>query len=79
MAEQDGLNSWAVVKRVIHLGWEIQVELMLADGEMVVAYLNREEYKQLQLQPEQTVHLKPRKATLLTDFDRQSQALDYSI
>jgi sulfate transport system ATP-binding protein len=52
---------------------------MLADGEMVVAYLNREEYKQLQLQPEQTVHLKPRKATLLTDFDRQSQALDYSI
>jgi hypothetical protein len=21
MPEQDGLNSWAVVKRVIHLGW----------------------------------------------------------
>jgi sulfate transport system ATP-binding protein len=80
MAEQDGLNSWAVVKRVIHLGWEIQVELMLADGEMVVAYLNREEYKQLQLQPEQTVHLKPRKATLLTDFDNKSEkVIDYSI
>lgn len=78
--EQDGLNSWAVVKRVIHLGWEIQVELMLADGEMVVAYLNREEYKQLQLQPEQTVHLKPRKATLLTDFDNKIEKfIDYSI
>jgi sulfate transport system ATP-binding protein len=69
-----------VVKRVIHLGWEIQVELMLADGEMVVAYLNREEYKQLQLQPEQKVHLKPRKATLLTDFDNKIEKfIDYSI
>jgi sulfate transport system ATP-binding protein len=80
MPSQDGLNSWAVVKRVIHLGWEIQVELMLADGEMVVAYLNREEYKQLQLQPEQTVNLKPRKATLLTDFDNKIEKfIDYSI
>jgi sulfate transport system ATP-binding protein len=53
---------------------------MLADGEMVVAYLNREEYKQLQLQPEQKVHLKPRKATLLTDFDNKIEKfIDYSI
>jgi sulfate/thiosulfate transport system ATP-binding protein len=79
MPNQEGIDTWSVVKRVIHLGWEIQVELMLTDGEIVIAYLSREEYNKLKLQPEQTVYLKPRKATLLTDFDQKIKALDYSI
>jgi sulfate transport system ATP-binding protein len=79
MRHKEEVDSWAIVKRVIHLGWEIQVELILPDGEMVVSYLSREEYNQLKLQPEQKVYLKPRKATLLADFDRQAKTLDYSI
>jgi sulfate transport system ATP-binding protein len=80
MRHKEEVDSWAIVKRVIHLGWEIQVELTLPDGEMVVSYLSREEYNQLKLQPEQTVYLKPRKATLLTDFEQKLETtLDYSI
>lgn len=50
----------AKVDRVVHLGWEIQAELSLVDGQIVTAYLTREEFKQLQLQPQQRVYVKPK-------------------
>ncbi|MBR8830013.1 MAG: Sulfate/thiosulfate import ATP-binding protein CysA [Chroococcopsis gigantea SAG 12.99] len=80
-AEKDDSSSWAVVKRIIHLGWEIQVELGLPDNMTVLAYLSREEFSKLKLQPEQTVYIKPRKATLSSDFGTNGKApqYDYSI
>lgn len=50
----------AKVNRVVHLGWEVQVELSSTDGQVVTAYLTRERFNQLQLQPQQRVYVKPR-------------------
>lgn len=48
----------AKVDRVIHLGWEIQVELLLQSGQMVTAYLSREDYEKLKLKRHQNVYVK---------------------
>lgn len=46
----------ATVDRVIHLGWEIQVELILQSGQTVTAYLTREEFDRIPLRRQQIVH-----------------------
>ena len=61
----------ARISRLIHLGWEIQVELTLDDGQVVNANLTRERFDQLQLQPQQRVFVKPK--------DAKSFPLFYSI
>lgn len=59
----------AKVNRVVHLGWEVQAELSLADGQVVTANLARDRFSQLQLQPQQRVYVKPK--------DVKSFAIDY--
>ena len=58
----NGRTAAARVHRLIHLGWEIQVELVLDDGQVVAAHLTREKFDQLQLEPQQRVYVKPREA-----------------
>src|SRR4028119_1338364 len=50
----------ARISRLIHLGWEIQVELTLDDGQVVNAHLTRERFDSLLLQPQQRVFVKPK-------------------
>lgn len=52
----------ARVNRLIHLGWEIQAELTLDDGQVVNAVLTRERFDQLQLKPRQQVYVRPKDA-----------------
>jgi sulfate transport system ATP-binding protein len=52
----------AKVNRIVHLGWEVQVELRFKDGQEVTAYLTRDRLNQLQLQPQQLVYVKPKHA-----------------
>lgn len=52
----------ATVVRLVHLGWEIQVELTLEDGQAITVFLTRERFDQLNLKPNQRVYLKPKKA-----------------
>ncbi len=58
----------AQVDRIIHLGWEVRVELVLKSGERVNAHLTRENFKQLQLQPQQRVWVKSKKAKVFQDL-----------
>jgi len=51
----------ARINRIVHLGWEVEVELSLKDGQEVIAYITREDLDRLQLQPGQKVYIKPRK------------------
>ena len=51
----------ARVNRIVHLGWEVEVELSLKEGQEVTAYLTRERLDQLKLQSQQRVYIKPRK------------------
>lgn len=57
----------AKVDRVIHLGWEIIVELTLKDGQPVTAHLTRDRFKQLELQPQQRVYVNLKSAKVFAD------------
>jgi sulfate transport system ATP-binding protein len=61
----------AKVNRSIHLGSEIQVELALEDGQIVMAHLTRERFNELHLEPQQQVFVKPKES--------KSFPIDYSI
>lgn len=50
----------AKVKRIIHLGWQVQLELTLGDRSSIIVHLNREEFARLDLKTEQKVYLEPR-------------------
>jgi sulfate/thiosulfate transport system ATP-binding protein len=58
----NGSTVPARVSRLIHLGWEIQVELTLDDGQVVNAHLSRDRFDQLHLEPQQRVYVKPKEA-----------------
>lgn len=58
----NGTTVPARVNRLIHLGWEIQAELMLDDGQVVTAHLSRERFNELNLEPQQRVYVKPKEA-----------------
>lgn len=60
--ESNGATAPARVHRLIHLGWEIQAELILDDGQVVTAHLTRERFDQLNLEPQQRVYVKPKEA-----------------
>ncbi|WP_089129398.1 sulfate/molybdate ABC transporter ATP-binding protein [Tolypothrix sp. NIES-4075] len=69
--DANGSSVPARVSRLIHLGWEIQVELTLDDGQVVTAHLTRDRFDQLHLEPQQRVYVKPK--------DAKSFPLYYSI
>jgi sulfate transport system ATP-binding protein len=47
-----------MVERVVHLGFEVRVELVRADGERLQAQLTKEEAEELELEQGQIVHLR---------------------
>ena len=69
--QPNGTTAPARVGRVVHLGWEIQAELVLDDGQVIMAHLTRERFDELQLEPQQRVYVKPK--------DAKSFPLYYSI
>jgi sulfate transport system ATP-binding protein len=69
--QPNGTSVPARVSRIIHLGWEIQAELTLDDGQVVTAHLTRDRFDQLNLEPQQKVYVKPK--------DAKSFPLYYSI
>ncbi len=69
-------TSQAIIKRITHLGWEIQVELILPDEQSVVAHLSREQFTELDLQINQTVFIKPRQTKF---FSEKSGFLNFAI
>ncbi|MDG2991621.1 sulfate/molybdate ABC transporter ATP-binding protein [Candidatus Synechococcus calcipolaris G9] len=58
----NGNTAPARVSRIIHLGWEIQAELTLDDGQVLTAHLSRERFDELGLEPQQHVFVKPKEA-----------------
>jgi sulfate/thiosulfate transport system ATP-binding protein len=58
-SEADGTSTKATVERIVILGWEIQVELLLPDGHAVFVNLSREKFTQLNLRQGQQVFIKP--------------------
>jgi sulfate transport system ATP-binding protein len=57
-ADAEGEGSEALVERVVHLGFEVRVELKLDDGRELWAQVTREEAQQLELQEGQILFVR---------------------
>jgi sulfate/thiosulfate transport system ATP-binding protein len=54
----DGASLEAMVERVVHLGFEVRVELLLDDGRQASAQISRDEAEQLELERGHIVYVK---------------------
>jgi sulfate/thiosulfate transport system ATP-binding protein len=57
--EPNGDTRAATVKRVLHLGFEVRIELVLHDGQQLWAQVTRNESEELELEPGQGIHIRP--------------------
>ncbi len=57
----DGAEE-AMIDRVVHLGFEVRVELVRGDGEKLWAQITRDECEQLELEQGQIVWVRPERA-----------------
>ena len=58
LPESDGSGTEALVERVVHLGFEVRVELKLHDGRGIWAQVTREEAEQLELREGQILSVR---------------------
>jgi sulfate/thiosulfate transport system ATP-binding protein len=61
LGEPNGHTILGTIERVIHLGFEVRVELLLEDGRDVWAQVTRDEAERLELAPGGGVHVRPRR------------------
>ena len=64
--EPNGTTSEAMIERVVHLGFEIRVELVLDDGRHVSAQVTRGEAEELELREGQIVFVRPSRTTVFS-------------
>jgi sulfate transport system ATP-binding protein len=61
----------ATLQRITHLGWEVQAELVLPDGHVVIGHLTQSDLAEMQLKADQKVFLTSRKAKFFEPHQRQ--------
>ena len=66
LLEPNGSTQEAMVQRLVHLGFEVRVELVRDDGETLSAQLTREQVEALELQSGQIVYVRPTRQTVFT-------------
>ncbi len=59
-----GAGREAMIERLVHLGFEVRVELVRDDGERLSAQVTREECETLELEQGQIVYVRPTKQTV---------------
>jgi sulfate transport system ATP-binding protein len=67
LLEPNGSTQEAMVQRLVHLGFEVRVELVRDDGETLSAQLTREQVEGLELQAGQIVYVRPMRQTIFAD------------
>jgi sulfate transport system ATP-binding protein len=67
LLEPNGSTQEAMVQRLVHLGFEVRVELVRDDGETMSAQLTREQVEALELQHGQIVYVRPTRQTVFTE------------
>jgi sulfate/thiosulfate transport system ATP-binding protein len=65
--EPNGTTSEAMVERIVHLGFEVRVELVLDDGRHVSAQVTQAEAEQLELLEGQIVYVRPSRTTVFSE------------
>ena len=72
LLETDGDGSAeAMVERVVHLGFEVRVELVRDDGQHLTAQLTQEQAEQLELERGQIVYVRPSRETVFSAAARR--------
>jgi sulfate transport system ATP-binding protein len=66
LLEPNGATQEAMVERLVHLGFEVRVELLRDDGEHLHAQLTREQVEALELQRGQIVYVRPTRQTVFS-------------
>jgi sulfate/thiosulfate transport system ATP-binding protein len=66
LLEPNGSTQEAMVQRLVHLGFEVRVELVRDDGEVLSAQLTREQVEALELQRGQIVYVRPTRQTVFS-------------
>jgi sulfate transport system ATP-binding protein len=66
LLEPNGATQEAMVQRLVHLGFEVRVELVRDDGETLSAQLTREQVEALELRDGQIVYVRPTRQTVFT-------------
>ena len=66
LLEPNGATQEAMVERLVHLGFEVRVELVRDDGEPISAQLTREQVEALELQRGQIVYVRPTRQTVFS-------------
>jgi sulfate/thiosulfate transport system ATP-binding protein len=64
LLEPNGSTQEAMVERLVHLGFEVRVELVRDDGERLSAQLTREQAEALELEGGQIVYVRPIRQTV---------------
>jgi len=61
--EPNGTTSEAMIERIVHLGFEVRIDLVREDGERLQVQLTRDEAEQLELERGQIVFVRPTRQT----------------
>lgn len=67
LTSENSASIPATVDRVIHLGWEVQVELLLEDRQLLTAHFNREKFDGLNLHHGQSVFVTPKSTKVFAE------------
>ena len=70
----DGFEE-AMIERVVHLGFEVRVELTLADGEHLWAQVTRVQSEELELEKGHIVYVRPSRAKVFRDGEPSTEEL----
>lgn len=64
LLEPDDGSAEAMVERVVHLGFEVRVELVRDDDQHLLAQLTQDEAQELELERGQIVYVRPSRETV---------------
>jgi sulfate transport system ATP-binding protein len=56
-----------MIERVVHLGFEVRLQLVLEDGRSVSAQLTRDDAEQLELRDGLIVYVRPSRTTVFSE------------
>jgi sulfate/thiosulfate transport system ATP-binding protein len=65
--EPNGATSEAMIERLVHLGFEVRVDLVLQDGQRLLAQVSREDAEQLELHQGQIIFARPSRARVFSN------------
>jgi sulfate/thiosulfate transport system ATP-binding protein len=70
--EPNGSTDEAMVERIVHLGFEVRVELVLHNGTHVSAQVTRDEAEELELHDGQIVFVRPSRTTVFAEENAEA-------